>query len=57
MKLTNKQLNRIEDIHFRYDLHYKLWDWLSKHPDKNKADYFLKHKTADIFSGPYSCYA
>ena len=56
MKLSNKQLDKIKDITFRHDLHYELWDWLAKHPAKNKDDYFNIHCIHEIpEAGCYAC--
>lgn len=57
MKLTNKELNKIKDITFRYDLHYKMWDWLNKHPDKGKDDYFELYPDEVPIAGFYDCFA
>ena len=55
MKLTNKQLDKIKDITFRHDLHYELWDWLSKHPDETKENYFKIYWPGEIPDA--TCYA
>ena len=57
MKLTNRQLNKIKDIPFRYDLHYKMWDWISKHPDKCMDDYFAVYPNETHLSGKYQSFA
>lgn len=57
MKLTNQQLNKIKNIPFRYDLHWKLWNWLSKHPDKGKDDYFKLNKEEKPLAGNQLCFA
>jgi hypothetical protein len=56
MKLTNKQLDKIKDITFRHDLHYELWDWLAKHPDKDVLAYFKFHIPRKIpYQTSYAC--
>ena len=59
MKLTNKQLDKIKDITFRHDLHYELWDWLAKHPNKYKEDYFDEfpeyYSKVNHYSKCYAC--
>ena len=56
-KLTNKQLNKIKNITFRYDLHVKMWDWLAKNPDKDKYDYFDLYPDEKEFALDYECFA
>ena len=41
--ITNNQLAKIKDIPFRHDLHYKKWDWISKHPDKDSFEWYNAH--------------
>ncbi len=57
MKLTNKQLDKINDIPFRYDLHYKLWDWLAKHPWQYKSHYFAQFPAELNYAGDAVCHA
>ena len=57
MKLSNKQLNKIKDIPFRYDLHYKMWDWLSKHPGQTPFDYVAINPDEAKFAGDSGCFA
>ena len=57
MKLTNRKLSKIKDIVFRHDLHYKMWDWLSKHPKKYKTDFLKLYPEYDELSGPFNCFA
>lgn len=56
-KLTNEELNKIKNIVFRYDLHYKMWDWLYKHPDKYKTHFLKLYPEYKKLSGPFNCFA
>ena len=57
MKLSTSQLNKIKDITFRYDLHYKMWDWLSEHPEKTRSDYFKLYPGEKHLAGKYEDFA
>lgn len=57
MKLTSEQLDKIKDIPFRYDLHYKLWDWLAKHPWHCKSHYFAQFPDELKYAGDAVCHA
>lgn len=56
-KLTNRQLNKIKEIPFRYDLHYKMWDWLSKNPTNYKGDFLKLYPEYNELAGPFNCFA
>ena len=38
-----------------YRSHYEMWDWLSKHPGKDKKDWFVE-TGAKMFNGYDNCF-
>ena len=48
----NLRRNEMND----HDEHYKMWDWLSKNPDKSKKDYFEENFTVNYIRPVNYCF-
>lgn len=53
---TKRKILKDEDPEW-HKAHYKMWDWLSKHPDANKFIWIAEHPEYIGLSGDLCCFA